>query len=163
MKGLFFRNVVESDYNYVISVVNDWWNGRNMAPILPRLFFQHFQNTSFVAVKEGGKEKIVGFIIGFVSQTKKDEGYIHFVGVDPDYRKKGVGNELYQLFFNRVRELGCVAVSCVTSPVNQLSIAFHQRLGFTIQPGNSLSDNGVPVTANYDGSNEARVRFTKEI
>lgn len=49
MKGIHLqiRNVKEGDYAPVIGVINDCW-GRNMADILPKLFFQHFQDTSFV-------------------------------------------------------------------------------------------------------------------
>lgn len=163
MSELIFRNASESDYDYVISVVNEWWGGRNVSSMLPRLFFQHFQNTSFVVVAGEAGSRIVGFLIGFVSQTDAYDGYIHFVGVDPGYRKRGIAEKLYHLFFDKGREFGCKRVSCVTSPVNKLSITFHRNLGFTIQPGNSTLADAVPVTLNYDGPNEDRVRFTKEI
>lgn len=45
------RNVKESDYDKVILVVNEWWGDRNIADSLPRLFFIHFQNTSFVLIE----------------------------------------------------------------------------------------------------------------
>lgn len=163
MSQLIFRNVSDSDYDYVISVVNEWWGGRNMAAMLPRLFFRHFQHTSFVVIAGEKRATIVGFLIGFVSQTDVNEGYIHFVGVDPEYRKTGIGKELYHRFFEKVRKLGCSSVSCVTSPINKLSISFHESLGFTIQAGNSSFVNNVPVSLNYDGPNEDRVIFKKEI
>jgi hypothetical protein len=37
-----------------------------MAPMLPKLFFDHFGTTSFVAVHD---DFIVGFVIAFVSQS----------------------------------------------------------------------------------------------
>ena len=49
-----------------------------MAPILPKLFFIHFEGTSFVA--EGDDGELIGFVCGFLSQTADDEAYIHFVG-----------------------------------------------------------------------------------
>ena len=33
------RHVQPSDYGRVIQHVNEWWGGREMAPMLPRLFF----------------------------------------------------------------------------------------------------------------------------
>jgi ribosomal protein S18 acetylase RimI-like enzyme len=66
-----------------------------MSDKLPKLFFDHFKNTSFIAEKDG---KIVGFLIGFLSQTYPEEAYIHFVGVHPDYRKHGIGRQLYNDF-----------------------------------------------------------------
>jgi hypothetical protein len=58
------RHVKEDDYDSIISVINDWWGGREMADMLPKLFFQHFQHTSFVCEE---KNTIVGFLVGFVS------------------------------------------------------------------------------------------------
>lgn len=163
MKDLVFKNISESDYPHIIPMVNEWWGGRNMSPMLPRLFFQHFQDTSFVTTTVGEKPRIVGFLVGFVSQTNPDVGYIHFVGVDPGYRKSGIGEALYSHFFDEVRRRGCHKVSCVTSPVNKTSIAFHQRMGFSIQPGDSSSEEGIPMTLDYDGPGEPRVKFTKRI
>ena len=68
------------DYDRVISVLDDWWDGRQMHNMLPRLFFVHFQETCFVA--EEGSE-LTGFLAGFLSQTYPDEAYIHFAGVHP--------------------------------------------------------------------------------
>jgi len=33
----------------VISVIDQWWGGRQMADKLPRLFFEHFTDTGFAA------------------------------------------------------------------------------------------------------------------
>ncbi|WP_134686060.1 GNAT family N-acetyltransferase [Brevibacillus migulae] len=153
------RHVRESDYIPVISVVNDWWGGRHMADMLPKLFFQHIQDTSYIAEQDG---QLIGFLIGFVSQTYPTEAYIHFIGVHPDYRKDGVAKSLYRMFFDKVQAKGCKVVRCVTSPVNKTSIAFHTRMGFQIEEGNGEVD-GVPVTRNYDGKGQDRVLFAKEL
>ena len=75
------RHASPADYGRVIQHVNAWWGGRDMAPMLPKLFFLHFEGTSFVAEDDEGK--LVAFLIGFLSQTDPDEAYIHFVGVAP--------------------------------------------------------------------------------
>lgn len=154
-----FRNVRELDYIPVISIIDNWWGGRHMADMLPKLFFQHFQDTSFVAEQDG---QIIGFLIGLVSQTIPTEAYVHFIGVHPDCRKDGVAKSLYQMFFEKVREKGCNVVRCVTSPINKTSIAFHTRMGFQIEKGTGEVD-GVPVTMNYDGIGQDRVLFVKEL
>ena len=79
-----------------------------MEPVLPRLFFLHFEGTSFVAEDSDGD--LVGFVCGFLSQTSKDEAYIHSVGVTPDQRGEGVGRALYERFFDQVRR--AVEPSC---------------------------------------------------
>ena len=54
------RHAKPSDYGRVIGRVNVWWGGRDMAPVLPKLFFLHFEGTSFVA--EDGEGDLVGFL-----------------------------------------------------------------------------------------------------
>jgi ribosomal protein S18 acetylase RimI-like enzyme len=153
------RQVLESDYIPVITVIDDWWGGRHMADMLPKLFFQHFQDTSFIAEQDN---EIVGFLIGFVSQTHPTESYIHFIGVHPEHRKDGIAKLLYQMFFDKVQDKGCKIVRCVTSPVNKTSIAFHTRMGFQIVKGTSEVDS-VPVTVDYDGKGQDRVLFVKKL
>ncbi|MDH4273441.1 MAG: GNAT family N-acetyltransferase [Gammaproteobacteria bacterium] len=159
MNEFSIRHVEPSDYPFIISVVNDWWSGRNMADMLPKLFFVHFRPTSFVAVQG---DNIVGFLIGFVSQTFRNEAYIHFSGVHPAFRKQGIGNALYEHFFETVKTAGCTVVRCLTSPVNKGSVAFHQRMGFSIMPGNKEID-GIAVAENYDGRGGDRVLFYKSL
>lgn len=130
-----------------------------MRDMLPKLFFVHFRPTSFVAECNGN---IIGFIVGFVSQTSSEEAYIHFAGVHPDFRRDGVGRALYERFFDVTAKLGCRVVRCVTSPVNKASISFHQRLGFLVESGDKTVDD-ISVTENYDGAGEDRVVFLKRL
>jgi GNAT superfamily N-acetyltransferase len=153
------RHIQDSDYSAIINVIDEWWGGRHMADMLPRLFFKHFQDTSFVIEDDG---QPIAFIVGFVSQTSPQEAYIHFVGVNPDYRKQGLGERLYQRFFEVVKERGCLTVSAVTSPLNKGSIAFHTRMGFVPKPSETEVD-GIAVQADYDGRGEDRVLFVKEL
>lgn len=155
------RHAEPSDYQPIITVVNDWWGGRRMSDMLPKLFFVHFQLTSFVAEQDG---KIVGFVTGFVSQTFPDEAYIHFVGIDPKHRKSGIARALYEKFFTTVLNLGCHTVRCVTSPVNKDSIAFHRSLGFSVESNDSKKTiDGISVFESYDGEGEDRILFYKTL
>ena len=78
--------------------IDAWWGGRQMAGMLPRLFFTHFRPWTYVAAHE---EAIVGFLAGFQSQTDPRQVYCHFIGVDPGWRGRGVGEALYQRLFVR--------------------------------------------------------------
>jgi ribosomal protein S18 acetylase RimI-like enzyme len=149
--GVKIRHAQPSDYGRVIQHVNAWWGGREMAPMLPKLFFLHFEGTSFVAERKDGT--IAGFLIGFLSQTNEDEAYVHFVGVAPDQRGSGLGRDLYERFFSAAREQGRTVVRCVTSTSNTDSIAFHEALGFEVDR----------VAKDYDGPGEDRVLLVKAI
>ena len=159
MNELRIRHAEPSDHQPIIAVVDEWWGGRRMADMLPKLFFVHFQPTSFVAEQDG---ELAGFVTGFVSQTFPDEAYIHFVGVHPKFRRGGLARALYDRFFAAVKNFNCRTVRCVTSPVNKESISFHRRMGFSIEAGEKII-NGVPVVEAYDGKGEDRVLFYKTL
>jgi len=153
------RPIRPSDYRPVISVIDDWWGGRHMADKLPRLFFEHFTDTCFAAERDS---ELAGFLVGFTSQSRPGEAYIHFVGVHPSERGRGLGRRLYEHFFAAVRARGCQLVRAITAPVNLGSVQFHQRMGFDIEPGDTRAC-GVPATAGYDGAGQDRVRFVKDL
>jgi len=87
------KHLEETDYDPIIRVIDDWFDGRPSAKLLPRIFFIHFRPTSF-AIEEDGK--VIGFLAGFVSQTDPRQAYIHFVGIDPGFRHRGLGRGLYE-------------------------------------------------------------------
>jgi ribosomal protein S18 acetylase RimI-like enzyme len=142
------RYAEPADHPRVIAVVDDWWGGRAMAGMLPKLFFVHFRDTSFVAEEDG---ELAGFLCGFRSQSFEREAYIHFVGVDPSRRGAGLGRELYERFFAAVAPR--TVIRAVTSPVNERSVAFHRALGFEVEA----------VQEDYDGRGEARVQLVKRL
>jgi L-amino acid N-acyltransferase YncA len=144
---LELRHAEPSDHARVLAVLDQWWGGRQMTAMLPRLFFVHFRPTSFVLEQDG---RLVGFLCGFVSQTDPEQAYVHFVGVDPELRGRGAGRLLYDRFFDTVRAQGCTVVRAVTSPLNYTSIAFHTAVGFDAEESGGES---------YDGPGEDRVRF----
>ena len=148
MSPLVIRHAEPEHYAQVIGRVDKWWGGRQMAPMLPKLFFVHFRDTSFVALDGEG---VAGFLCGFRSQTFAEEAYIHFVGVDPGYRGGGIGRALYERFFEAVAPR--TVVRAVTSPVNEQSLAFHRALGFEVDR----------VDEDYDGRGESRVLLVKRL
>jgi ribosomal protein S18 acetylase RimI-like enzyme len=142
------RHAEPSDHARVIAVIDEWWGGRPMSAMLPKLFFIHFRDTSFVAEENG---ELAGFLCGFRSQTHDDEAYVHFVGIDPARRGSGLGRELYERFFAAVSPRA--TVRAVTSPVNERSVAFHRALGFEVDQ----------IDEHYDGRGEARVQLVKKL
>ena len=153
------RHADPADYDPIINRVDEWWSGRPMTAMLPRLFFAHFRPWTYVALHQ---DAIVGFLVGFQSQTDPSLVYCHFIGVDPCFRGQGIGEALYQRLFSEAERHGCLAVLAVTSPANRGSIAFHSRLGFHIMPAEH-EQSGTSYTRDYDGPGEDRVRFQKAL
>lgn len=98
-----------------------------MTGLVPGVFFVHFRPTSFVAEIES---RIVGVLIGFVSQTFVKRAYIHVVAVDPSSRNASIARNLYEHFFDVARAAGSTEVGAITQAINVGSIAFHERMGF---------------------------------
>lgn len=154
-KDFKIRNSKPSDHQRIISVLKDWWGGRDLTWMLPKLFLVHFSNTSFVI--ENDKE-LIAFLIGFLSPSRTNEGYIHFAGVHPDFRGIGIGAYLYERFFRICKENGRNTIKACTSPVNKGSIEFHKKMGFNISVGNAEID-GIQVTIDYNKPGDTKVLF----
>lgn len=138
-----------ADYDLIAAVVDEWW-GRPLLPSLPRLFFDHFHQTSLVIDSPAGP---AAFLVGILSPSDRCRAYIHFVGVAPQARQRGLGRVLYEAFFALARADGRSVVSAITSPVNSGSIAFHRSLGFSVTG---------PVPG-YDGPGRDRVFFERQL
>lgn len=156
-----YRRAREADYDAIASALQTWWTlegldtesaARERAALVPRLWLQHFTTTSLVAEVHG---RLVGFLVGFLSQDRAEEAYVHFVGVAPDARRAGIARALYVRFFDVCRNAGRRRVRCVTSPGNTTSLDFHRALGFQIE--------GTKPKSDYDGPGCARVTLVCEL
>lgn len=122
------RHAAPDDYETIQPVVDEWW-GRPISSVLQPLFLDHFFTTSYVAEQDG---ELVGFLVGFLSPSRPEVAYIHFVGVRPDMRKAGLARDLYERFFELAKAEGRTEVWAITGPINETSIAFHQAMGFAV-------------------------------
>ena len=156
------RRPTEADHRVLVAQVDEWWGGRKMHQLLPRLWFQHFTATSWIAEDDAGHA--IGFLVGFVSPDRPDEAYIHMVGTDPNHRKAGLGRLLYERFFDDMRALGIRRVTAVTWPGNRTSVAFHRAMGFRPADGPGTQNlYGTPAYADYDADGDDRVVFSREL
>ncbi|WP_333750536.1 GNAT family N-acetyltransferase [Streptomyces sp. IBSBF 2394] len=160
------RQARVTDHRTIVECVQRWWGdsrtpdqARELSLLLPKLFLQFFAGTSLVVEDDAG---VRAFLIGFHSADDAHEAYIHFVGVDPELRGRGVARGLYTAFLHQAAEAGCRRVRSVTSPGNTGSIAFHRALGFTLEEGDRRVD-GLPVHSDYDGPGHDRVCFSRQI
>ncbi|MCK8681103.1 GNAT family N-acetyltransferase [Streptomyces lichenis] len=160
------RRARVADHAALVECVHRWWDGgstpagsRHPVPALPRLFLQSFSGTSLVAEDGTG---IKAFLVGLHSADNDEHAYIHYVGVEPALRGRGLARGLYAAFFDRAAEAGRREVRAATSHRNAGSIAFHQALGFTLDSSEAEWD-GLPVHRDYDGPGQHRVCFRKAI
>ena len=161
-EGISFRRPTEADYEAISRVLDDWWGGRKMDVLLPRLWLQHFTGTSWLAETSDGR--LAGFLVGFMSPDHADVAYCHLVATNPNLRGRGLGRALYERFFADARKAGRTRVTAVTWPANRLSLAFHKALGFEVQRGaDSRNLYGTPSQAGYDFEREDRAILVRAI
>lgn len=67
--GLPVRHPTAADHARVLAVMHSWWNdfggtagSQQRAALVPRLFFQHFCDTSYLVEEDG---HLVAFLVGF--------------------------------------------------------------------------------------------------
>jgi GNAT superfamily N-acetyltransferase len=155
--------LTEEDFPHISQNLDSWWGGRNMAPMLPKLWFKDFAATSFVI--RAAESQPIAFLVGYVSQTDKTKAYVHFIGVDPEFRTDGLGRSLYEAFAHKTLGLGANRIEAVTSPFNTTSLRFHESLGFMAKE--TSGDLALPTQAlgikDFDGIGEDRVLLVKPL
>jgi GNAT superfamily N-acetyltransferase len=143
------RPLRKGDYDLIVQVIDRWWGGPTSALAHP-MFFYELGGLARVVEHQG---VMVGFLLGFVARDAPEGpvGYVHLVGIHPDYRRRGVGRLLYESFERDCRAAGVVRMKAITTLGNEGSQAFHQVLGWDMA---EIED--------YAGPGRPRIVFTKD-
>ena len=154
------RPITKADFDRVVEVIDHWWGGP-ISTFAHPIFFYELGGQALVVEKDG---EMIGFLLGFVvpplerpesphlPEAVPSTGYVHLVGIHPDYRRQGVGRLLYERFTEACRSVGCSRMKAITAFGNEGSIRFHAALGWDIQ---EIDD--------YAGPNRRRIVFTKPL
>jgi len=142
------RNITKRDFDRIAEVIDHWWGGP-IGTLAHPIFFYELGDMA-VVVEENGE--MIGFLLGFIAQNPVKTGYVHLVGIHPDFRRKGVGRQLYATFTQRAVREGCMRLKAITTTGNEGSIRFHVAQGWQAE---EIDD--------YAGPNRKRVVFTKEL
>lgn len=142
------RKITKADFDHIVEVIDRWWGGP-MANFAHPIYFYELGDNALIVEEEGN---IIGFLLGFLVFKTPKIGYVHLVGIHPDYRRKGVGRLLYETFTERCRTLGCLRMKAITTTGDEGSIKFHNALGWT---SSEVED--------YAGPDRRRMVFTKDL
>jgi len=108
---MHIRSLTKSDFDFLVSVIDGWWGWPTRDKLYPVYLYQ-FGDTAFVAEEKG---RVIGFVVGFISQTDPREAYIHLVATGPGSRRRGgIARNLYKQFFAAVAAHGCQRVRAIT-------------------------------------------------
>jgi len=145
------REFTKADYDYVVSVLDQWFGGLAHDRAHP-VFFYELGSKALIAEEFG---EIVGFLMGFTTEGTASEpmtGYIHFIGIKPEARRQGVGRLLYDTFIKQCVGAGAKRIKAIAPIGNDESSRFHRALGFA-----------VTEDPNYAGPGRGRLIFTKQL
>ena len=142
------RRITKVDFDRIVEVIDHWWGGPISTMAHPIFFYELGDHALIV---EQGAE-MIGFLLGFIAQSldEKITGYVHLVGIHPDYRRRGVGRLLYNTFADECRRAKATRMKAITTLGNEGSIRFHIAQGW----------NAAEVD-NYAGLGRRRIVFTK--
>jgi ribosomal protein S18 acetylase RimI-like enzyme len=158
---MLIRNAQEGDFMSCVLIARRAWPEFKERESIYHLFCKFFSNTCFVCECDG---EIQAFLLGFLSQVDSRQAYIHLVAVDPPAQRKGLANQLYQTFFDRVSRLGAQQVRLIVNPDNAGSLAFHKKLGFQVAlNGGTIEVDGVLAVRDYNGPGLHMVPFSRSL
>ena len=145
---MVIRELRKADFDLIVQVIDHWWGGPSTALAHP-IFFYEFGGAALEA-DEG--DRLIGFLLGFVAPSEPPLGYIHLVGVDPEFRKSGVGRALYGRFEETCRQKNVRQIKAITTVGNTGSREFHEAMGFAVEEA-----------LDYAGPGRARLVFRKTL
>lgn len=161
MENLKIRRVKEEDFFEIMNLASKC----NPIPIerdsIYHLFTRYFTDTCLVAEKDN---KIVGYMLGFISQVDRKVAYIHNICVSPEFRRKKIGSILYGKFFQNMKKKNCQRIFLIINPINKLSINYHESLGFNaLKDGEEIYIEGTRASKNYNGPGKHMVVMCKSL
>ncbi len=145
--GMQTRPLTKADYDQIVRVIDRWWGGPTSALAHPMFFYELGRLARVVE----SDNLLVGFLLGFICPDA-EVGYVHLVGIHPDYRRRGVGNLLYKAFEEDCAREGCRRLKAITTQGNEGSVRFHQALGWSMAE-----------VEDYAGPGRLRIVFTKSL
>ena len=153
------RHARPRDCERVLAVIDEWWGRPTTNSYLPHVFLSHLASTSFVL--EACDGELVGFLFGFLSESRPDEACVHMIGVHPAFRRLGFGRRLYERFFVTAQMSGRRYVRAV-SPPSDRSVAFHRAMGFVLV-GRGVAAGDWPMRQDPAGTGAPSVILIRRI
>lgn len=145
MNDLSTRPLQKADFDHIVSVIDRWWGGPTSALAHPIYFYELGQLARVVEFDR----IMVGFLFGFIAPDGP-VGYVHLVGIHPDFRRRGVARLLYSAFEADCKKAGAKRMKAITTMGNEGSVRFHEAVGWNVQE-----------VEHYAGRDRHRIVFTK--
>lgn len=129
----------------VLELLPEFWPERDVRALHHSVWFRQFADTAMTARSADGALR--GYLLACLTRRM---GYVHLIATHPAARGQGVARAMYAAFFTLAEAEGCTVTEAVTTPGNQASVAFHERVGFT-----------ATLVCDYAGPGQDRVHFVR--
>ena len=146
------RRLTKSDFDRIVEVIDHWWGGPISTFAHPIFFYELGAHALIAEDPDDPEDGMIGFLLGFVAQEPERTGYVHLVGIHPEYRRRGVGRLLYERFTEECRAAGCTRMKAITTVGYEGSIKFHVAMGWESSE-----------VADYAGPGRARLVFARKL
>ena len=126
------RRLTIEDYDAVIAL----WQRSGLLTVRPTgrdsrsEFEKQLQHGQIVIGLEDG-DKLIGVVVA-TNDTRK--GWINRLAIDPEYRRRGYGEELVHAAENALSELGLKIMAALIEDYNKGSLALFNKLGYGPHP-----------------------------
>jgi ribosomal protein S18 acetylase RimI-like enzyme len=158
---MLVRNVFENDFLAIVDKSKEWADIVIERDTIYHVLTKHFRSTCFIAEDH---QRVIGYLLGFRSQTYPEEAYMHLVQVDPALRGHGVGRRLFGQFEAAVKAMGCKKIVTTSRPQNKTGAKFYEEMGFRpVLSGNVIEVDGVRAIKDYNGPGKHVVLWSKDI
>jgi len=146
---MIFRQAREEEFLNVFEFVSHCKPLESYAEHVYKIMLRHFNNSCFVVEEE---KKIVGFVLGFVSQTDMKTYFLWQIGIKLSHQGRGIGKKLLTLIEEDIRKLGCVRIEVTVDPVNTASQSLFEKMGYkniSSQEGETVEVNSFMAVKDY--------------
>jgi ribosomal protein S18 acetylase RimI-like enzyme len=155
------RNAFPDDFIEVNNKSKEWADLVIEREFIYHVFIDHFKSTCFIAEDRG---EMIGYLLGYRSQTHPELAVIHLIQVAPRLRGNGVGRRMFNQFRAVVEDMGCTKVNAFGRPENKYCAGFYTALGFQIlATEHTIEVNGIQAIKDYNGPGKHVVVWQKEL
>ena len=139
LAGIRIREIRESDVDFIVEIEK-----MNLGIRCPKYWKRELQKNregrflgSRIAELD---ERVVGFILGDIGSREfgmpENMGWIHTIGVHPDYQHKGIARTLLEDYKRRFIELDVDIIYTIVSLSDNMQLPFYEKMGF--RPGSRV-------------------------
>jgi GNAT superfamily N-acetyltransferase len=158
---MLVRNAFPGDFLEIADKSKEWADLVIEREPVYHILTLHFRNTCFIAEDRG---EMIGYLLGFRSQSRPEEAYIHLIQVAPRLRGNGIGRRMFNRFQSAAIAMGCKKIVTLSRPENNYCNGFNKAMGFGVVDGeNTIEANGMRAIKDYHGPGKHMVLWRKDL